>query len=196
MSIIKGEFEAILDGIRPADANTLTSIEEEIAHLQKLIEDLYELTNADVGAIRYRLAPHNLSSTVVHVCQKHAPMLLNKGITLTENVTDKHVIVHADEMRIQQLLENLLSNSEKYTDQPGNIVVLLEARADSAILSIEDSAPGVPDDALKLLFEKLFRVESSRNRQRGGSGLGLAVAKKIVLAHGGTIVAEHSHLED
>ncbi|MDD1781042.1 ATP-binding protein [Enterovibrio sp. ZSDZ35] len=194
LSIIKGEFEAILDGIRPANESTLASIEEEIAHLQKLIEDLYELTNADIGAIRYQLAPLNLSTAVAQVCQKHSSLLLNKGITLTENIADRSIIVNADETRIQQLLENLLSNCEKYTDQPGSIRVSLATCENHALLHVEDSAPGVPDEALHRLFEKLFRVESSRNRQHGGSGLGLAVVKKIVEGHGGTIVAKHSQL--
>ncbi|KXF82071.1 ATP-binding protein [Enterovibrio coralii] len=195
LSIIKGEFEAIIDGIRPADKTTLASIEEEVAHLQTLIEDLYELTNADIGAIRYNLAPLDLSASVQQICDKQSPLLLTKGLTLTSHIPSSDIMVNADEMRIQQLLENLFSNSDKYTDKPGSIAVSLTTEADSAILTVEDSAPGVPDDALPRLFEKLFRVESSRNRLTGGSGLGLAVAKKIVEAHDGTIVANHSSLK-
>ena len=99
-----------------------------------------------------------------------------------------------DPVRIRQLLDNLLQNSLKYTASGGTLSISLTQRPDHWELLIEDSAPGVPDDALPRLFDHLYRVESSRNRRTGGAGLGLAICQRIVEAHGGTIGAEHSPL--
>ncbi|MGF1707127.1 ATP-binding protein [Enterovibrio baiacu] len=192
LSIIKGEFEAIIDGIRPADKNTLASIEEEVSHLQTLIEDLYTLSNADIGAFRYDMRRCHLDVLVTDTVERYRPIAADKGISVSTALCASPAYVMADETRLQQLLENLLKNSEKYTDAPGEILVTLACEASTVILTIEDTAPSVPDEALPRLFEKLYRVETSRNRKTGGAGLGLAIVKKIVDAHNGTISAQHS----
>ncbi|WP_163392950.1 ATP-binding protein [Enterovibrio norvegicus] len=193
LSIIKGEFEAIIDGIRPANKNTLASIEEEVAHLQTLIEDLYTLSNADIGAFRYNMTLCNFRNLVADTVARYRTIAADKGISLSTSFCSTPAYVMGDETRLQQLLENLLKNSEKYTDAPGEIVVTLRCEASSVILIIDDTAPSVPDDALPRLFEKLYRVETSRNRKTGGAGLGLAIVKKIVDAHNGTIAAQRSN---
>lgn len=194
LSVIKGEFEAILDGIRPANSKTLASIEEEIFHLQKLIEDLYELTNADIGAYRYQMAPFDLSELLEETCQKKSHQMAQLGFSLNWHIEKPALYIDGDDTRIKQLIENLLSNSEKYTDSPGEVSVTLDANEQQVTLIFEDTAPSVPDAALPRLFEKLYRVESSRNRSKGGSGLGLAIVKKIVETHAGEITASHSSL--
>ncbi len=194
LSVIKGEFEAILDGIRPANSKTLASIEEEIFHLQKLIEDLYELTNADIGAYRYQMAPFDLSELLEETCQKKSHQMAQLGFSLNWHIEKPALYIDGDDTRIKQLIENLLSNSEKYTDSPGEVSVTLDANEQQVTLIFEDTAPSVPDAALPRLFEKLHRVESSRNRSKGGSGLGLAIVKKIVEPHAGEITASHSSL--
>lgn len=194
LSIIKGEFEAIIDGIRPANQKTLASIEEEIVHLQKLIEDLYELTNADIGAYRYKMSDLDISELVKETCRRRALQMQKLGLNLEWEVGDESIWIDGDETRIQQLIENLLSNSEKYTDSPGTVRLSLAREHNLVSLIVEDSAPGVPNESLPRLFEKLYRVESSRNREKGGSGLGLAIVHKIAEAHAGSIQASHSPL--
>ncbi|WP_251880796.1 ATP-binding protein [Grimontia kaedaensis] len=194
LSIIKGEFEAIIDGIRPANQKTLASIEEEIVHLQKLIEDLYELTNADIGAYRYKMSDLDISELVEEICQRRALQMQKLGLNLEWEVGYDAIWIDGDDTRIQQLIENLLRNSEKYTDSPGTVRLSLARKSNLVNLIVEDSAPGVPDESLPRLFEKLYRVESSRNREKGGSGLGLAIVQKIAEAHAGSIQASHSPL--
>jgi two-component system sensor histidine kinase BaeS len=104
------------------------------------------------------------------------------------------VFIQGDALRLQQLLNNLLTNSLKYTHQNGILRVNLRTESPLVYLTIEDSAPGVPSDTLPHLFDYLFRLETSRNRQSGGSGLGLTIAKRIVEAHHGHIHAENSQL--
>ncbi|WP_087016894.1 ATP-binding protein [Thaumasiovibrio subtropicus] len=192
LSIIKGEFEAILDGVRPANEETLGSIEEEIAHLQKLIEDLYQLTNAEIGAFRYHMSELDVAALLEDMHEINVARFRKAGLTLRYQTDVNNAWIRADETRLQQLLENLLNNSLKYTDSPGETLIVLRESIKGVTITVEDTSPDVPHDALTKLFEHLYRVESSRNRKTGGSGLGLAITQKIVEAHQGKIHAEHS----
>ena len=100
----------------------------------------------------------------------------------------------ADEARMRQLLHNLLENSVRYTAAGGRLLLQLRVEADEAVLDLHDSAPGVPPELLPRLFERFYRVEASRGRASGGSGLGLSICRRIVEAHGGRIEARASHL--
>lgn len=192
LAIARGELEAMLDGVRPLDHAQVTSAHKEIERLQKLIEDLYQLTNADIGALRYQMGVLDINDVVDDVISALKPSAVEAQLTIQADLPDQNVYVLADDTRLHQLLNNLLVNCIKYTDPGGCIDVRLTAGSDIATLTINDSAPGVPDDALPQLFDHLYRVDSSRNRRTGGSGLGLALCKKIVAAHHGTISASHS----
>ena len=194
LAIVKGELEAIIDGIRPMNQESLHSLEEEVLHLQSLVQDLYELSNAEIGALRYQKASIDLVKLTVQAADRYRHQLETEELRLCTDIGIESAMIWGDETRLHQLFDNLLSNSLKYTDGPGLINVSLRQKRDVFILTIEDSAPAVPESALPHLFEHLFRVESSRNRQTGGSGLGLAIAKKIVDAHQGTILAKGSPL--
>jgi two-component system sensor histidine kinase BaeS len=104
------------------------------------------------------------------------------------------IILQGDSDRLGQLFGNLLENTLRYTDSPGKLAIHLAPDDGGVRLLWDDSAPGVPDEALERLFERLFRVEVSRDRSAGGAGLGLAICRHIVAAHGGTITAAHSPL--
>ena len=99
-----------------------------------------------------------------------------------------------DENRIIQLFDNLFQNTCRYTDDGGELVVSIVQKEKKIIIEWYDSKPGVTDDNLEHLFDRLYRVDSSRNRKQGGSGLGLAICRNIVEAHEGTIRADHSEL--
>jgi two-component system sensor histidine kinase BaeS len=107
---------------------------------------------------------------------------------------EQGTLVMADETRLAQVFANLLQNSLRYTDAPGTIAIGLRSEANRVVIDWEDSAPGVPEGDLKRLTDRLYRVESSRNRASGGSGLGLAIAAAIVEGHGGTLTALPSAL--
>lgn len=192
MAIVKGELEALQDGVREVTPMSLQSLADEITHLQKLINDLNQLTNADIGALSYQKKKHNLSKLLNHNILRHINTAKTQGLLLTATISKGKTIIWADETRINQLIDNIITNALKYTDAPGEICISLTAKDKQAFLLIEDSAPSVPDSAIGKLFEHLFRVENSRNRRTGGSGLGLALCKKIVTAHHGTISAYHS----
>ncbi len=192
IAIIKGEIEAIQDGIRALDFDSLSSLNDEVNHLHKLVNDLSTLSNAEIGAMRYQKSSLSLSEIVKLNVIRHNHQACDLDITLHQNIANSELKIFADKTRINQLIDNLINNSLKYTQAPGAIYLSLTKQSSQAVLIISDTLPGVSDDALPKLFEHLYRVESSRNRKTGGSGLGLALCKKIMSAHQGTIEALHS----
>jgi two-component system sensor histidine kinase BaeS len=113
---------------------------------------------------------------------------------MTTDLCEGALLLEADPRRLQQLLENLLENSLRYTDAGGQLVITLKPLAEELTLNLEDTAPGVSPQDLPRLFERLFRVDSARTRRSGGAGLGLSICQNIVQAHGGTINATASEL--
>ncbi|NQZ21155.1 MAG: HAMP domain-containing protein [Colwellia sp.] len=192
IAIIKSEIEAIEDGIRPLNLQSLQSLSEEVQHLQKLVSDLTELTNAEIGALRYKKERINVSELIIQNINRHQPKANEVGLSISCKVENQSLFIWADETRINQLLDNLLNNSIKYTQAPGAIFVNLTKKSGQVMITIDDTLPGVPNESLAKLFEHLYRVESSRNRKTGGSGLGLSLCKSIVLAHQGSITASES----
>jgi len=194
IAIIKGEIEAIEDGIRAFDQQSLTSLSEEVIHLQKLVDDLTELSNAEIGTISYDKTNLDLVALLKQNILRHQTKANAAGLSLQNKIKAKKLMIWADETRINQLFDNLINNSIKYTDAPGKIVITLSKEKNKVIIMINDTLPNVPSASLHKLFEHLYRVESSRNRKTGGSGLGLALCKNIAQAHHGQITASESPL--
>lgn len=194
MAVLRAELEAMEDGVRPLTKESLTRLQNTVATLNKLIDDLYELSLSDAGALNYRMAPTDLGALLQDVSGEWQPRIEAASLTFKTVRPDEPVPVSADERRLRQLLGNLLENSLRYTDAGGEIHIGLKRRGAQAVLTLEDSAPGVPDEALERLFERLYRVEESRNRASGGAGLGLAICRNIAEAHGGRLEAYHAPL--
>jgi two-component system, OmpR family, sensor histidine kinase BaeS len=194
LTVIRGEIEALIDGIRQADPAALQSLHAEALHLNKLIDDLHQLALADAGALHYQFAPVDMTAVVDNVAKRYYTRAQAAQLSLEANMTSQSVWINADTGRLTQVITNLLENSIRYTDSGGRIVVRLGAAGRHAELCVEDTAPGVPDGAHERLFERLYRVDQARTRERGGSGLGLSICKTLVEAHGGTIAALPSAL--
>lgn len=195
LAVLRGEIEALQDGIRQAGPQTLASLHGEVMRLGRLVEDLYQLALSDVGALTYRKNSESLVALLEQALAAARSEFDRKGIALrfeAEGVAD--ATLFADRTRLGQLFANLLDNSRNYTDPGGELAVRLEQEPGSAVIHFQDSPPGVPEGELERLFERLYRVESSRNRNSGGAGLGLSICRNIVEAHGGTISAQTSPL--
>ncbi|MDB6062693.1 MAG: hypothetical protein JWM78_2796 [Verrucomicrobiaceae bacterium] len=194
LAILRGELEAILDGVRQADTNNLLSIHQEVQHLSRLVDDLHALTTADIGGLQYRKSESDVAELWRDQCDAHQQRFHEAGLELNVQIPAREIEVYGDDDRLRQLLDNLLDNSRKYTQRGGTVNVIANPFPEGVELLIEDSAPGVPNDALPKLFDHLFRVDDSRNRASGGSGLGLAICQRIVTAHNGNISAAASTL--
>jgi two-component system sensor histidine kinase BaeS len=194
LTVMRGEIEAILDGIRQVDTAAVESLHAEVLHLGKLIDDLYQLALADAGDLHYRLQEINLNLLLQDVVGRFQIKATAANCALSLHLPDVDLTMQADSDRLVQVITNLLENSVRYTDAPGKINVSLACYAGVAELSIEDSPPGVPAGMHERLFERLYRVDQARSRQQGGGGLGLSICKVLIAAHGGTIHALPSTL--
>lgn len=192
LSIVRGEIEALQDGVRPLDRDAVNSLAGEAARLARLIDDLHTLSLSDLGALTYHKEPVDLAEIVQDAVDAQRPALLEKKLEIQLNLGS--FLVSGDADRLAQVFANLLQNSLRYTDAPGRIEVGIKQVAGQVVVQWQDSSPGVPDEDLARLTEHLFRVEGSRSRAGGGSGLGLAIADAIVQAHGGTLAAGASPL--
>ncbi|MEH6457395.1 MAG: ATP-binding protein [Cocleimonas sp.] len=194
VAVLQGEIEAMQDGIRKIDTKSVNSLHHETLRLSRLITDLHQLSQSDTGSLTYVTKPVNLVELLQDVIVKHQYQFDSKNIKAKFNSSHDELMVSGDEQRLEQLFSNLANNSQHYTHDPGQLEISLAQQNDTIIVEWTDSEPGVTDDELAHLFERLYRVEESRNRNEGGSGLGLSICKNIVAAHEGTIIAKHSPL--
>ena len=193
LSILRGEIQALQDGVRAPTPQALASLNAECDRLAGLVEDLYQLALADVGALEYRFEAIDLADIVRESLAMHRHALTDSGLVF-ETVFEPVAAVRGDARRLGQLVDNLLANARRYTDAPGRIRITVDAAERGVRFAIEDTPPGVPVDALPRLFDRLYRVDGSRNRAAGGAGLGLAICEAIVAAHDGSITASPSPL--
>lgn len=190
--ILSGEIEALKDGVRELNTSAVESLYSEALHLGKIVNDLHELSLADTGAltiVKTFVQPVTaLQETLAHF----KPLLAKENISLIKNTEiDPAVTIVTDQTRLKQVFTNLLQNSLRYSDRPGVLNVAVEKDQHGVLISFEDSGPGVPEEDLPLLFDRLHRVDKSRNRERGGCGLGLSICRSIVHLLGGTIHASN-----
>ncbi|HZZ92307.1 MAG TPA: ATP-binding protein [Usitatibacter sp.] len=193
LAVLKGELEALEDGVRPFTPAMLQSLQAEVGTLSQLVADLHDLSLADVGGLAYRFENIDLGKSVAETLHAFQDRFAARSIAVEAELAPA-TIVRADETRLSRVVANLLENAARYTHEGARVAVALRREGNKALLVVEDSGPGVPADLLPRLFERFFRVESSRNREQGGSGLGLAICRSVVEAHGGSITALASGL--
>lgn len=195
LAVLRGEIEALQDGIRQPTPDAIHSLHGEVLRLGRLVDDLYQLSLSDLGALTYRKMELDLAGVLTEALVPYRSEFAAKKIDLTAIIPhEPAVTVFGDPERLHQLFANLFDNGLKYTDAGGKLAVRLARRDKQAEIDIEDSSPGVPESELDKLFDRLYRVEASRNRAAGGAGLGLAICRNIVAAHAGNIAALPSPL--
>lgn len=195
LSVLRGEIEAMQDGVRAVTPEAIGALHGEVMKLSRLVHDLYELSLSDIGALTYRMTDIDLGEVLKQALESVRPEFADKNIALEEDLpAGQGFPLFADPERLHQLFSNLLENSLKYTDSGGRVRVRIERQGMIATVHFQDTAPGVPETETGKLFERLYRVEGSRNRDTGGAGLGLSICRNIVEAHEGTIEALPSPL--
>ncbi len=190
LSVILGYTEALSEGKLSASAETFTVMHEEARHLQRLIEDLRTLSLADAGELPLMKQPVPPGVLLERAAVAHAPRAQEKAVAIEVKVLPDLPQVAVDPDRMAQVLSNLINNARRYTPQ-GGCVRLEAAGADTAVaLKVIDNGAGIAAKDLPYVFDRFYRADESRHGGGGESGLGLAIAKSIVEAHGGTIAVE------
>jgi signal transduction histidine kinase len=184
---IQGAVEAMQDGVFPADAENLAALHTEVLLLNRLIDDLRTLANAEAGQLTLEQAPLNL----VELCRSQVGAMqlraAERGITLRASLPSHAWYIEADRQRLNQVLGNLLDNALRHTPAGGVVQLTLQGNDADLFVTVTDNGPGIPPAELPHLFDRFYRGDRSRARITGGSGLGLAIARQLIEAHGGCI---------
>lgn len=190
LSAIKGSIEGLLDGVLQADVDTFQQIYRETDRLQRLVNDLQELSRVEAGAYELDLQPQAISNLIQATHDRIGRQFEEKDVRLTVKIPSNLPQVKVDDDRIGQVLLNLVGNALQYTPPGGEVILQAQQEGGQIILSIIDTGIGIPKEHLPHIFSRFYRVDKSRARVSGGSGIGLTIAKHIIEAHAGRIWAE------
>jgi signal transduction histidine kinase len=190
LTSIVGYVELLLDPLDgeldPAQGEYLKVVARNARRLERLVGDLLFLAQVEAGRLELATRPVDLSALARTAIDGARPMAEDKGVQLDLDCA-RCGEVEADPVRIEQLLDNLVSNAVKFTRSGGRVDVSIRPGGDQVVLDVSDTGIGIPEGELGRLFQRFFRASSATSREIQGTGLGLAIAKTIVEAHGGTI---------
>ncbi|HWQ14872.1 MAG TPA: ATP-binding protein [Roseiflexaceae bacterium] len=186
---LEGYLEGLLDGVLPSDPETIGAMQHEVRRLRRLVDDLQQLSRVEAGQVALRVETFDLAPLVQRVVTQLRPQLIAQRLELAVEVPGEALHVRADPDRTAQILVNLIGNAIRYTPDGGRISVRVRRDGDQASVAVEDTGVGIPAEALPYIFERFYRVDPSRSRASGGSGIGLTIARHLAWAMGGEIVA-------
>lgn len=190
LSVIRGNLEAIDDGVYPADGEHLAPIYEETMLLQRLVEDLRLLSLVDTGQLPLVRTDVDLSKLLGGVADSARAAAQERRISVKLDVPSETLVVEGDTDRLRQVVSNLVSNALRFTPV-GGVITLSARRANGRMrIAVSDTGKGISAEDLPRIFDRFYRGDPARDRASGGSGLGLAIARALVQAHDGTIHVE------
>ncbi len=187
ISNLRGYLEAISDGLVRPDEAAIHSLSEEASSLSRLVDDLQELSLADAGELRLVFQPEDISRLIRETVTALQAEAAANGLTMSASLPAALPEVNIDSHRIKQVLYNLLDNAVAHTGPEGRITITAWQEEGRVYVSVADTGEGIPAEDLPLIFERFYRVDKSRTRSTGGTGLGLTIVKRLVEAHGGRI---------
>lgn len=189
LSSIKSVLEGLQDGILPAEAATFLNLQREVSRLQRLVHDLEELSKAEAGQIPLEREATDPATFIQMAVDRLALQFEDKGVQFHMELPPDLPPVHVDVARMTQVMLNLLGNALQYTPAGGQVTVRAWANGNDLHIAIKDSGIGLTSEHLRHVFERFYRVDKSRSRAGGGSGIGLTIARHLVEAHHGRLSA-------
>lgn len=194
LATLDGYLESIQDGVHRADAETIALLRDQVARLSRLGDDIALVTTAAEGGLtmhrRDVSAVELLSAAQAGARARYGQLGVRLERTVSERATAAHV--HADPDRLAQVLTNLLDNALRHTPAGGRVELSADLHGQNLVIEVADDGEGIAAEHLPHLFDRFYRVDTARDRAKGGSGIGLAVVDAIVRAHGGTVTAASS----
>ncbi|MEE8413085.1 MAG: ATP-binding protein [Dehalococcoidales bacterium] len=190
LSNLKGYLEAVREKVIKPDAKTIQSLDEEASLLSRLVTDLQELSLAEAGELKMASQPQDIAELINQTVLPLQTQAAEKGVSISTDLPDNLPAVNIDSHRISQVLRNLLENALTHTAKDNAINISAREEGKWVEVSVLDTGEGIPAEDLPNIFERFYRVDKSRTRTTGSSGLGLTIAKRLVEAHGGRINAQ------
>lgn len=190
LATIRAYVEGLADGVLTPDADTAATLNGELSRMQRLIDDLDKVSRAEERQLDPHLAPVRPADLVAAAVEAARPAFTTKGVSLAADTEPGTPPVLVDPDRLHEVLTNLLDNALRHTPAGGRVTVAARRRGVAVELTVRDSGEGIPPDQLPRVFERFYRVDAGRSRTHGGSGIGLAIARALIEAHGGGIRAE------
>lgn len=185
LTTLQGNLEGMIDGIWEPTEERLQSCNEEVSRLYRLVGDLENLAKTEEEQVILNKSNINIGNLISNILSNFEKKFLDKDITL--HYESKDVFLEGDKDKLSQAIINILSNGEKYTLQGGHIYINVGEEKDKIIIKIKDTGIGIDREHLPFIFERFYRVDESRTRATGGSGIGLAITKSIIEAHDGSV---------
>jgi signal transduction histidine kinase len=190
LSILQIDLESIEDGLSEATPDVIAGLQEEVALLNRLVEDLRTLSLAEAGELQLEVEPVDVARLGQRAIDQVRGVAREKDVALSAALPDRLPTVSGDVQRLMQVLLNLLSNALRHTPPKGRITVTARQVGDEVLVTVQDTGDGIPTDELPHVFERLYRTDRARTRDSGGSGLGLTIARSLIEAHDGRIWAQ------
>ncbi|MFW6070657.1 MAG: sensor histidine kinase, partial [bacterium] len=189
LSVLQGNLRAIIDDVYPLDKAEVARLYDHTRHLSRLVQDLHDLAQAEARELPLNRSEVDVTTLVQRATQLFEPLAEEEAVTLQESYPEQQVPVTADAARLTQVVQNLLANALRHTPAGGSIGLSVSETEEAVQIVVRDSGEGIQAEHLPHVFDRFYRVDSSRSRGSGGAGLGLAIARAIVEAHGGTVDA-------
>lgn len=188
LAVLRGNLESLQEGVAEPTPEMFVSLHDEVIRLSRIVQDLLNLGQMESGGFPLHLVPTRVSEVVARVAAVFGPEAESRRIRLETVAEPDLPPVQADPDRIAQVLVNLLANAMRHTPDGGLIAVSVRRQEGGGIaVSVRDTGPGIAEKDLPHVFDRFYRTDEARDRSAGGAGLGLAIAKGIVEAHGGRI---------
>ncbi len=189
LSVLQGNLRAILDDVYPLEKSEMTRLYDQTRLLGRLVNDLHELAQAEARQLPLNLQDTDLPTLITSVSETFSPLAEEKGVTLQAHIADNLPLIQVDAARLTQVFNNLVNNGLRHTPAGGTISVDVQQSSEEIRVAIADNGEGISPQHLPHIFDRFYRADPARSRDKGGAGLGLAIARAIIEAHDGRLVA-------
>lgn len=190
LSVLQGNLRALLDDLYPLNKAEITRLYTQTRLLSRLVGDLHELAQAEAGQLSLNRQPSDLAQLMRETVEAYEPVAEEAGVTLQVDLATDLPRLPIDPARLSQVFHNLIANALRHTPSGGVITLRAHATRGEVILAVADNGEGIAREHIAHVFERFYRTDRARARDTGGAGLGLAIVRAIVQAHGGKVAVE------